>query len=345
MSTAEPRCRHGRLFTRGWRSRPAHEADCYLNSRLVPALSIVIPTVGRSAALPVVLGALEGQGARQGEFEVIVVLDALARATGLDRLTSLELTVLRAKQPGASAARNTGWQASTSSIVLFLDDDVVPTRHLVARHLEHHRRMPEPEVGVLGRVRWSAKVRVTPFMRWLEQGIAFDFGKIDNAWAGWGKFYSANVSVKRELLKRVGGFDEVDFPFGYEDLELGRRLSEHGLRLHYDRHAIGEHLKTETLDGWRRNLYRIAVSERRMVERYPDVRPYFYERFLSAALAPPARGRAARLARFVRPEVPALGPLVWRSFDIVCRQRLAAEFLLAWEQAGESPTVESSPLA
>lgn len=282
------------------------------------------------------LRGLERQQPSPTDLEVLVVLDAQAPAVVHAASRSLDLRLLRAPRPGASAARNAGWRAARSPIVLLLDDDVVPTRRLVARHLEHHRQMPEPELAVLGRVRWSPKVRVTPFMRWLEQGIAFDFGEIEGTRAGWGRFYSANVSLKRELLERVGGFDEVAFPYGYEDLELARRLSEHGLRLHYDRRAVGEHLKTETLDGWRRNLARIAVSEWRMVEHYPDVRPYFHERFLAAAAAPPARGRTARLARFVRPGVPVLGRVVWRSFDIVCRQQLAGEFLREWELAGQS---------
>jgi GT2 family glycosyltransferase len=309
----------------------------------VPALSIVIPTVGRSAALPSVLRGLERQRPSLVGIEVLVVLDALAPSTAQPASHSQDLSVLRATRPGASAARNAGWQAARAPLVLFLDDDVVPTRKLVARHLEHHRRMPEPELAVLGRVRWSPKVRVTPFMRWLEQGIAFNFDEIEGARAGWGHFYSANVSLKRELLERAGGFDEICFPYGYEDLELARRLSEHGLRLHYDRHAVGDHLKTETLEGWRRNLRRIALSERRMIARYPDVRPYFHERFLAAAAAPPARGRSARLARFVRPWVPWLGPAVWRSFDIVCRQQLAGEFLREWALAGEREQ-QSSPM-
>jgi glycosyltransferase involved in cell wall biosynthesis len=310
----------------------------------VPALSIVIPTLGRSAALPSVLRSLERQHPRLAGVEVLVVLDALAPSTAQPASRSLDLSVLRAARPGASAARNAGWQAARAPLVLFLDDDVVPTRKLVSRHLEDHRRMPEPELGVLGRLRWSPKVRVTPFMRWLEQGIAFNFGEIDGTRAGWGHFYSANASLKRELLERVGGFDEICFPYGYEDLELARRLSEHGLRLHYDRHAVGEHLKTETLEGWRRNLRRIAISERRFVERYPDVRPYFYELFQAAALRPVASGRSARLAGLVPPAMPLLGPLVWRSFDIVSRQQLATEFLREWELAQRAePEASSRP--
>lgn len=314
------------------------------------SLSIVIPTLGGGESLRAVLRGLKRLRPRPEGIQVLVVLDAAAPA-GLELdADGLPMTVLRASRPGASAARNTGWQATEAPIVLFLDDDVVPTPGLAARHLEDHRRMPTPEVGVLGRVRWSPQVRVTPFMRWLERGVAFAFDEIQGTTAGWGHFYSANASVKRAMLERVGGFDEVAFPYGYEDLELSRRMAALGFRLHYDRQAVGEHLKTETLERWRRNLRRIAVAEHRFVQRYPEVRPYFYERFRAAAEAPPAHGRSARLASFVRPGMPLLGPVVWRSYDAVCSQQLADEFLHEWQLAEREdaharmrPTAERSP--
>jgi GT2 family glycosyltransferase len=300
-------------------------------------ISIVIPTMGQSPSLPEVIGALERQRPELNA-EVLVVIDAKG-ATPASLSTSrshspLKLDVLHAQRAGASAARNAGWRAARAPLVLFLDDDIVPRDRLVAEHLAWHSRHPEQEVAVLGNVRWSPRVKVNPFMRWLEWGIQFDFERITGTELGWGVFYSCNTSVKHALLERVGGFDEQQFPFGYEDTELGRRLSEVGLRLLYNREAVGEHLKTETLESWQRNLERIAIAERRYVELYPDEQPYFYQRFSAAADAPVARGRLARLARFVPRRLPWLGPRVWLSHDVVCRQRLAPKFLAAWEAAG-----------
>ena len=93
-------------------------------------------------------------------------------------------------------------------------------------------------------------------------------------------------------------------------------------------------MKTETLDGWRRNLRRIAISERRFTTLYPGERAYFHDKFRIAAGAPRARGRSARLVRIVPPRLPVLGRLVWGSYDMVCTQQLADEFLAEWEAAG-----------
>jgi len=303
----------------------------------VPEISIVIPTLGPSQSLDAVIAGLEQQEPQLDDVEVLVVADA--HGTRPSSLTSssaaraFELKVLQASCPGASGTRNAGWNASSAPLTLFLDDDIVPGKQLVAEHRAWHQRYPEPEVGVLGKVRWSPRVKITPFMRWLEMGMAFDYGRIESIDAGWQRFYSCNVSVKRAILERVEGFDEQGFPFGYEDLDLARRMSEHGFRLLYNNAAIGEHLKTENLDGWRRNMRRIAQAERRFAELYPEERTYFYDRFKAAAAAPVARGRSARLVRYVRPGVPLLGRFVWRSYDLVCRQQLAPEFLSEWEAA------------
>jgi hypothetical protein len=83
-------------------------------------------------------------------------------------------------------------------------------------------------------------------------------------------------------------------------------------------------------------VWRIATSERRFCERHPGAKPYFHDLFADAASRPPARGRGVMLARFIPPGVPLLGPRVWASFDLWHRQRLAGEFLRAWEAAGEA---------
>lgn len=300
-----------------------------------PSLSIVVPTLGQAPTLERVVRGLESQQPRPDAVEVFVCVDREGSEPNLPPSSqrSFPITILHAERAGASAARNVGWRAASAPLVLFLDDDVVPAPRLVAEHLAWHDASPSPDVGVLGPVRWSPEVRVTPFMRWLEMGILFDYGRIQGIDAGWEHLYSCNVSIRRDLLQRVGGFDEEHFPFRYEDLDLGRRLLRYGFRLLFNRGAEAHHLKTETLDGWRGKLPRIARSERQFIATYPDQQPYFYDLFRGAAAAPEARGRAARLARFIPPNFPGLGRRVWQSYHMVCLQSLAPDFLAAWDTA------------
>jgi len=306
-----------------------------------PQISVVIPTLGRRGLLRRVLDRLDEQTAAAHRFEVIVVADA--KHPGIEELDRLiadrryRVRRLQANLPGASAARNTGWQAAEASLLLFIDDDILPEARLVDEHLAWHQRHCSPEVGVLGRVRWASELRVTPFMRWLDHGIQFDYSAIAGIEAHWGHFYTANASVKRLLVQRVGGFDEQRLPFGYEDLDLALRMHRRGgLRLLYNRAAVAEHVHPMDLGYWKHRVTRIAVSERRFVEIHPDVPPYFYEMFSTAAARPRVTGGGARVARFVPRRLPTLGPRVWSRADAFYRQALAPSFLQAWH-AAEAP--------
>jgi len=311
----------------------------------VPRLSVVIPTLARHATLARALERLAGHGPE--DVEVIVAADALEpdpeAVEGMVGNLVARRRVVRAPRPGAAAARNAGWRAAQTPLVLFLDDDVLVADRLLEHHLACHAENPEEEVACLGHVRWAAELKVTPFMRWLERGVQFHFSSIAGEWAGWAHFYTANVSLKRALLERSGGFDEEAFPFHYEDLDLGRRLADLGLRLRYDRDAVGEHLHVQTLKRYAGRVAAIAPAERRFVARYPDVRPYFHDLFSEAAAIPAGRGWGARLAPWVPPRVPLVGPAVrWRA-ELSYRQALAPAFLDAWARAGadqEPPSPE-----
>jgi hypothetical protein len=175
-------------------------------------------------------------------------------------------------------------------------------------------------------------------MHWIEDGIQFDFKNIQGVDAGWGRFYTANVSVKRALLTRAGGFDEGRFPFHYEDLELAYRMHGFGFRLLYNRSAVVEHLHETTLEAYQRRMAEAAPMERRFVSKHPEFEPYFYRMFREASQARPVRGTGARLAAWVPRWVPWLGPRVWASADAYFRQRLAPSFLAAWDRAEKSET-------
>ncbi|MFZ0042352.1 MAG: glycosyltransferase family 2 protein [Solirubrobacteraceae bacterium] len=303
----------------------------------MPEISVVIPTLGRPGLLARVLDRLDGQTEPPESFTVIVVADAaepdtaaLDRAVGGRRFRAQRL---QSSKPGASAARNLGWRTARSPIVLFLDDDILPERDLVREHLAWHRLHPAPETGVLGHVRWADELRVTPFMQWLEDGIQFNYPGIEGTEADWGWFYTANVSVKTEILGRARGFEEDRLPFGYEDLDLALRMREFGFSLLYNRAAVAEHVHPMDLGFWRQRVARIARSEREFTKMHPEVRPYFYEMFTAAAAQRRALGWGDRVTPFVPRSVPLIGPLAWASAGALYRQRLAGPFLEAWHAA------------
>jgi GT2 family glycosyltransferase len=316
---------------------PMSTATCDARARVVSAhLSIVVSTLGNHEGLRRVLEGYADQ--TESGFELLICTDfaepdpdAVTAAIG-ER--PYPVRTVPAELPGASASRNAGWRAASAPLVAFADNDTIPEPDWVAEHLAWHREHPAEEVGVLGLVRWADEVEVTPFMRWLDHGIQFDYPHIEGIDAGWERLYSANVSFKRAFVERVGGFDEVHFPYGYEDLDLGYRLNQIGLRLLFNRTAVAQHLRAFDLDFYERRVRRIAFAEREFVRLHPDVEPFFFNLFSAAIDASPASGRGRALIGRVARSTPLLGARAWASVDLYYRQQLAPAFLEAWEQAG-----------
>jgi GT2 family glycosyltransferase len=305
-----------------------------------PELSVVLSTLGMYDVLRRVLDGYSEQSASCTTFELVVVIDKADPDPGAVEAAIGErpyaVRVITGPEPGLSANRNAGWREARAPLVLFTDNDTIPNPSLVAEHLGWHGRHPQVEVGVLGRVRWAPELEVTPFMRWLDRGIQFDYEAIHGTDAGWARFYGANASVKRRFVERVGDFDQERLPYGYEDLDWAYRAREHGFRLLYNAGAVVDHLRPMTLEFWKRRVRRAAVAERRFVGKHPELEPYYFKLFSRALEEPPASGRGLRLARWVPPWLPVMGPRVWTSADLSFRQALAPHFLEAWQEADTS---------
>lgn len=234
-----------------------------------PDISVVAPTHRRPDLLGRLLDSLSKQTLGADRYEIVVIDDASKDATPdvLDAAASRMSNLRWASQEagrGPAAARNRGVDLATGRIVLFLDDDVEAIPELLAIHLDLHRRAADTSLGVLGRVDWAADLDITPFMRWLDRsGLQFAYdtwlrpGPVDPAY---GAFYTANLSVHRQLLLDAGGFDER-FPYpAYEDMELAWRLSQLGFRMEYRPEARVFHTRAIDLATFKRRMAKVAES-------------------------------------------------------------------------------------
>lgn len=238
-------------------------------------VAVVIPTQNRWDVLERTVAALRRQTVTG--FEIIVVVDEAPQLPAfLDGVH-----VVHRNRRGVGAARNDGVRATDRTIVMFLGDDTIPEPDLMARHLDVHRRHPEAEVGVLGLVQWHPEVARGRIQRWLDwSGTQFEYHTITGEEAGWGRLYSSNVSLKRELYLKVGGFDE-EFLFGYEDIELGLRLNDAGLRLLYEPRARVQHVHRYDIAAIERRFRLVGGGEYLMVRKHPDFAPFFLRKLWS----------------------------------------------------------------
>jgi glycosyltransferase involved in cell wall biosynthesis len=230
-------------------------------------LSVVIPSYNRAPVLARCLDALAEQDPPADE--VVVVDDGSTDATPEVLAGRGWVRSVRRPNGGRAAAKNSGVDAALGDIVLFLDDDVIATPGLVGRHVEHHRRHPEPNEALLGLVTWSPEVDVTRHMHWLEHGgPLFHYDDIDDPGdVSWRMLYTANVSLKRDFLEP---FDRT-LPI-FEDSELSYRLRQRGLRLRFDRAAVGHHLREETPERTERRMREVGHGARLLHAKWPELR-------------------------------------------------------------------------
>ncbi len=246
-----------------------------------PILSVIMPTYNRHEILHKVLDALNQQvNVGFDAFEVIVVDDCSTDRTKetLAAFTPEALFAFRyhtlETNGGPARARNVALEMVKGEIVLIIGDDIVPEPDLLQQHLAWHLKHPSHTDAVLGYITWPAQMHVTPFMRWLETGgkqYFFNYPQlcedepVDPIF-----FYTCNVSVKRQLIERAGGFDE-SFPYAsHEDLEFGYRLQAVGMRLYYRRSAVGYHWHPLSLKGVARRMYLMGHSSILFWQKAPD---------------------------------------------------------------------------
>jgi len=212
-------------------------------------ITIIIPTYNRKDTLKKCLNTVFNQTYPKTDYEVIIIDDGSTDGTE-ELVNSLlddspcAVRYFRQENKGPAAARNVGIKNAYGKIILFIGDDIIATPTLLEEHIKWHKDYPDDNVAVLGYVTWSPEIKITPFMRWLEEsGVQFGYPlikKFDDVPCDF--FYTSNISLKREfLLENNGLFDEA-FPYAaYEDIELAYRLSKKGLQIVYNEKAVAYH--------------------------------------------------------------------------------------------------------
>ena len=253
-------------------------------------VSVVIPTRDRREELLRTLEALRGQRDPGAGFEVVVVdngssdgsleaVQALANGGGAVRVRAIS-------QPrgGPAAARNAGVAAASGEVILFCGDDTEPAdQGLIEAHARLHREAGNPCYGVLGHVAWSDRQEVTPLMDWLGRTFQFGYANLDPGRIPPRRaFWTAHVSVRKEILERAGGFD-TRFPWAaVEDVELGLRLERLGGWLEYHPELLVLHTHPTDLGRSLERSRRLGRSAALLHELHPD----WPDRELAAARGP-----------------------------------------------------------
>uniref|UniRef100_UPI0030843DBE glycosyltransferase family 2 protein n=1 Tax=Petrachloros mirabilis TaxID=2918835 RepID=UPI0030843DBE len=196
--------------------------------------SVVIPTYNRQPILAQCLQALENQNFALS-YEVIVVDDGSADGT-VEWLRSHPLSHVRLycqTHQGPSAARNLGIAQAQGTLIVFIDSDLVVT----GQFLQAHELARQQAQQRLGNDRFFTYGRVINTCNF-EHPTAASYKLTDFSAA---YFATGNVAIARHWLETVGGFDPDFQGYGWEDLELGVRLKQRGLKQVKVPTAVGYH--------------------------------------------------------------------------------------------------------
>lgn len=286
-------------------------------------LSVVIPSRDKRPLLARTLAALRAQDAGTDAWEVVVVDDDSRDDTPAYLASAAAAEPrLRAVRPprnvGRAAARNLGWRAARGRWVLFLDDDILAPPGLLRAHLDLLQR--DPASGTIGPAVTDPEIVDGPHFRYLDtRGVA----KLPPGPAPGKYFVTQNAAVPRAAMERIGGFDEGFAAYGFEDMDLGFRLEDAGVRFQVLPAPVPRHIHHHTLAGYlqkkrvcghgslqqiaARHPHRLAEMRLDLVIDPPGARPGAGRRLLRAAL----RGVAGVAAGGVVRRWPARGSRPW----------------------------------
>lgn len=303
-------------------------------------ISIVIPTRNRAAKLCCTLEGLCSQSIPSTAFEVLIVDNGSSDGTRETALHYVERFAnwqyLCEPKPGAAAARNAGIKASQGRIILFLDDDVIPDRELLKEHLARHR---EENIVVLGSVRfpWNGTESVFYYTLTRHPELLQSFRFPDPENVPFLHFYTCNLSVPRSFFEKHEALDDAFGGYGFEDIDLGYRITQAGLRIVF-------HPKASALHDFWLSFGEFAAKQRQaghalqyLLNKHPELRPVFlpartsWRRTLSALVG----SAASVLAPFFDVPVRHLSFVLLPTLARFCWSNLQYQFWAGFRAAGE----------
>jgi glycosyltransferase involved in cell wall biosynthesis len=202
--------------------------------------SIVIPTYNRLPILQKCLNALEFQTLDPQivtDYEIVVVDDGSTDGTiewlNISTTQLSHVKVYEQAHQGAAAARNLGVERAQGDTIIFIDSDLVVTSTFLQSHadqlLEGQQMLGNDKLFTYGAVINTANFEDPTS----ESYKIMDFS---NAY-----FATGNVAIARHWLIKAGLFDLGFSLYGWEDLELGVRLKNLGIKMIKCPAAAGYH--------------------------------------------------------------------------------------------------------
>lgn len=228
-------------------------------------VSIVIPTYKRRELLKRCLQALISQDFTEGEYEIIVVTDGLDKeSTSLfsdPDLFSAFPEVYCYSLPfrkGPAAARNAGWRMARGELVLFTDDDCIPSINWIKNFYNAFQFYRQENIAFTGKIVVPLPPSPTDF-------------ELNTARLEEGEFVTANCACTKTALDIVNGFDEAFTMAWREDSDLQFRLLKNNVSIKKIEEAIVIHPARKAPWGVSLKEQRKSMFNALLFKKHPDL--------------------------------------------------------------------------
>ena len=223
-------------------------------------VTVIIPTNQQALRLPMALAHLEVQSFPSARFEVFIA------EYGKEAPNSgAETSVLQRYCTGApmrvrhifgyanrAQACNAALEEARGRTVLFLDEDVLASPTLVEAHAELHANSTEPK-AVVGRIEFHPQTDPRAFTYPKEtDSLARYRIESDTGYIDWRLLH---VSYPMAYFQQAGFFDESPALAGLEDVELGWRMMQAGVRGHFADDIFALTWRTSSIKRERNRAY------------------------------------------------------------------------------------------
>lgn len=215
-------------------------------------LSIVIATKNRESILRETLKAFHDlPDLWELPHEIIIINDGESFKTlQEDSFGKLAYRIFKNNGSGAASARNTGAAYCKGSVILFCDDDILPTSgHFLKHHNLHtehknvivtaNRFYPEKLINIASKKSFG-RYKLAFEYNWLNNLELVPFNQSNGLFEA-GTLASFSSSMLKTTFDKIGGFNE-SFPYaGCEDNEFYYRAKKLGFKLVFDESNICYH--------------------------------------------------------------------------------------------------------
>ncbi len=240
-------------------------------------VSVVIPTYNRLPILKKCLVSLENQFLIDeiDDYEIVLVDDGSTDGTvdwlekNIENFPHLKL--FEQSHCGPAIGRNLGVDKSNGDLIVFIDSDLIVEKYFLVNHVNSLTKAWKTN-GTKKCFTYGSVINTSNF----NNPKSEPFKLQDLSWA---YFATGNVAIDKKVLEKSGLFDPSFRLYGWEDLELGERLRNMGVKLIKCPKAIGYHwhpaLDLEQIP----NLIRIEKERAKMglvfYRKHPTLRVKF----------------------------------------------------------------------